>query len=347
MRKLSLIIVAFTLVLFTQCKKEKITENTNPVGEDGRMVPITLELPVDNGAKTNFEDFLMNPSNPQGTITWREDGPETVYLAVPNKIIYDEDTGEEIASKEYAQMIPLTGTLVEGATSIKFSGTVDTRVLNENFGYTLYYFGNTGGSEVKELNGMGHEVTLGVTLSLNGQDGSRENLGNYHFATLEGIHVHITEYETLANGRKVAKSYAIHTNYPYFTTQVAIAYLDCNGIEQTTPYGINGAEEGKYLYGGNANCMLADEITVSFNETQNIYNVSYHISQDDNTIPYLGLSNQVEQEAFIVLAPGTTTIKADGKGTYTFEGGTQVNHVYYSKNIATNTISPLVWTVSE
>lgn len=339
MRKLSLIIIAFTLVLFTQCKKEKITENTNPVGEDGRMVPITLELPVDNGAKTDFGSFLTNPSAPQGTIKWGP-GQEKVYLAVPNKILIDEDYGDTIQCKEYAQMIPLTGTLVEGATSIKFSGTVDTRVLNENFGYTLYYFGNTGGSEVKELNGMGHEVTLGVTLNLDGQDGSRENLGDYHFATLEGVHTHITEYDTLANGRTVAKSYAIHSNSPFFTTQVAIAYLDFKGLEN------------KRLYTTDSQITMPNMIEVNFNSRTNTYDleyVGYNEDESNSNIQYIQLDNSVEENSFIVLAPGVPSIQALGKGTYTFkkdgaDGVTEANHVYYSKNVATNTISTLEWT---
>lgn len=361
MRKLSLIIIAFTLVLFTQCKKEKITENTNPVGEDGGMVPITLELPVDNGAKTNFEDFLTNPLDPQGTIKWRTDGiAETVYLAVPNKIIYNDETGEVLVNQPYAQMIPLTGTLQDGGTSIIFTGNVDKRILTDGYSYTLYYFGNNGGKKDEVFSQyFNRNIITSVSMSLDGQNGSRDNLGDYHFATLD-IHVH-AEFEPvqLPNGQgQVAKSYAIHTNYPYFTTQVAIAYLNFTDLVQTLPTG-EESSRGFYLYGNDSGVQMANSVKVEFNNGNNTYEIDYFTgaeTQDELKLMYIKLSDNVktkldvngeeDPKSFIVLAPGVTTIKADGEGTYTFAGstGTQVNHVYFTKNVSTNEILPLKWT---
>lgn len=368
MRKLSLIIIAFTLVLFTQCKKEKIAENT---GDGGRMVPITLELPVDNGAKTDFGSFLTDADNPQGTIKW-SDG-DIIYLAVPNLKLKDPETGYVYATKEFAQMIKLTGELQANGL-IKFNGNVDRRVLTENTAYNLYYFGNSDGIEegrVQETKGIigggqtgeevtltGEEVTLGVKLFLNGQDGSRANLGDYHFATLEGVHVHI-EYEKDPNtGYQVAKSYAIHTNYPYFTTQVAIAYLDFTGLTETEPAGEGSG--GFYLYGNNASVQMANSVEVAFNYDSNIYEIDYFTgaeSQDDNLM-YIKLSDNVktklvngvpDPKSFIVLAPGVNSIRAygvkdNGVGTYTFKnGGTKANSVYFTKNVSTDQILPLEW----
>lgn len=357
MRKLSLIIIAFTLVLFTQCKKETITENTNPVGEDGGMVPITLELPVDNGAKTNFEDFLTNPLDPKGTIKWGP-GTETVYLAVPNKIIYDDETGVELVNQPYAQMIPLTGTLQDEGTSIIFTGNVDKRILTDGYSYTLYYFGNTGGNKKEVFSQyFNRNIISSVSMSLDDQDGSRDNLGDYHFATLD-IHVH-AEFEPvqLPNGQQgqVAKSYDIHTNYPYFTTQVAIAYLDFTDLDETDPSG-EGSLEGFYLY-NNSNdnsVQMPNSVIVEFNNGSNTYNIDYFTGAESHDgFQYIKLSDNVktklvndepDPKSFIVLAPGVTTIKADGEGTYTFAGsGTVANRVYFTKNVSTNQILPLEW----
>lgn len=349
MRKLSLIIIAFTLVLFTQCKKEKITENTNPVGLDGRMVPITLELPVDNGAKTDFGSFLQNPSDPQGTIKWKAGVTETVYLAVPNVEVTNPLTGQ-LTSYPCAQMIPLTGTMTEGAKYITFAGGVNSAVLNSGGSYTLYYFGNTGGDTTQVTNKyLNQKVVSSVSMSLHGQDGSRDNLGDYHFASLEGVHVHVT-----TGNDGLPSSYAIHASNRFFTSQVAIAYLDFANIEKTdiNPYSDDPEELGYYLYGKDKSVVNPHEIAVVFNSGSNTYEVSYEAREDSEGDNFIKLNEGVKTKidgSFIALAPGVTSIKAYGEGTYTFkedgaDGATEANHVYYSKNIATNTLSPLEWT---
>lgn len=351
MRKLSLIIVAFTLVLFTQCKKEKITENTNPVGLDGRMVPITLELPVDNGAKTDFGSFLTNPSDPQGTIKWRTDEEETVYLAVPDIKVTNPLTGQPTVY-ECAQMIPLVGTLTQamvdqGQKYITFAGEVNSAVLNSGVSYTLYYFGNTGGDTTQVKNTfLDQKVVSSVSMSLHGQDGSRDNLGNYHFASLDGVHVHVT-----TGNDGLPSSYAIHANNRFFTSQVAIAYLDLTNIEITDLnldlYEDPNDELGYFLYGKDSYVVNPNEIAVVFNRGNNTYEVSYIALEDSEGDQFIKLNEGVKTKidgSFIVLAPDVTSIKAVGEGTYTFkDGGTEANHVYYSKNIATNTISTLEW----
>lgn len=355
MRKLSLIIIAFTLVLFTQCKKEKITENTNPVGLDGKMVPITLELPVDNGAKTNFDDFLeIDPSDPQGTIKrtikWRTNVQETVYLAVPDVTVNNPFTGLPI-NFNCAQMIPLRGTLTQGQEYITFTGTVNSAVLNKGYTYTLYYFGNNGDKNDDDYDGVAiryhyklddnfepmydennepildKERIASVTMSLDGQDGTKGNLGNYHFATLGDVHVHVNTVTN--NNVQVPSSFEIHANNRFFTSQVAIAYLDFKNLvnKQLTT---------------DSDKTMPNKIEVKFNSGTNLYDINY--VGDENT-NYIQLNNSsVSENSFIVLAPGLTTINAEGKGTYTFKnGGTEANHVYYTHNIPTNQILPLKW----
>ena len=55
MKKITYIMLVFVMVLFTQCRPDNNSKNDEP-----NMVPITFNLPTNNG-KTDFSDFLTNP----------------------------------------------------------------------------------------------------------------------------------------------------------------------------------------------------------------------------------------------------------------------------------------------
>lgn len=316
MKKLSLLLIAFSMVLFTQCDKDPIEETNNTDG--AKMVPISFNLPVD-GSKTDFSDFLTDPNTQHPTINWNKTGTETVYLAVPNMIIYNPTTGDELVNEPCAQLVPLTATCNENNKTLTFTGTVDTRILEDGKSYTLYYFGNNNGedTDIKDENGK----LIGKKINFEGQDGSRTNLGNYHVAMLD---VRVRAKMNNNNTSHLAESYDITASYPNFTSQIAIAYLDLAG--QTSISDISTEQN------------LVSSVEVKFNGTTNIYDVT------PTTTRKLQLGNNVESNSFIALWPtsGNTTINCV-KGSYTFTDGIEANSVYYTYNTSEHKIEPLPW----
>lgn len=306
MKKLSLIILAFVALFLTSCDKDP---QTNP--EETNLVTVTLELPVDNGSKTDFSDFLTgNAINPNFSIKWRTDIQETVYLAVPT-IQYEDENGN-ITTTGKAQIIPLKATEGNGSSVMTFIGVVDSKLLRSTLTYTLYYMGD-GNVTTKENAG----VINGLEMSFDNQDGSKANLGRCHFATMN-VGVQLLKADDNVIGY-ILKS--LDTNNTNFTTQVALAYLDLKDETE-----LSGASKG---------------VSVMYNTSTNKFDVKYLYSSN-NTI---SLTNPSEK-SLVVLAPGIKTISCT-KGSYTFDKGVGVNKVYYNvrtyANGQTPEVVPLKW----
>ena len=307
MKRFSLILMAFVVVLFTQCKKEDpALENS----DTAKIVPIKLEMPT-GGSKTDFSGFLTDPHNQNAVINWgNAQGTETIYLAVPNIEIYNPVDGTFFYENKVAQMVPLTATVNETSSKVTFVGSVDARILENGKSYQLYYFGNKGGQDI-----MNDNVLVGKTMSFDGQDGTRENLGNYHFAVLD-----VTVYADYGNNADhLAESYTIKSSYPNFTSMMAIALLDLEG--ETTLEGTAAIES----------------LTVQFNESANVYETTYSATT--------GITlNNTSAKSFIALCPSDVNSKLEcSKGTYTFAEGVDANFAYYVFNTVTDEIEPLKW----
>ena len=307
MKRFSLILMAFVVVLFTQCKKENPAQENS---DTAKIVPIKLEMPI-GGSKTDFSGFLTDPHNQSAVINWgNAQGTETIYLAVPNIEIYHPVEGTLFYEKKVAQMVPLTATVNETSSKVTFTGSVDARILENGKSYQLYYFGNKGGQDI-----MNDNVLVGKTMSFDGQDGTRENLGNYHFAVLD-----VTVYADYGNNTDhLAESYTIKSSYPNFTSMMAIALLDLEG--ETTLEGTAAIES----------------LTVKFNESANVYETTYSATT--------GITlNNTSAKSFIALCPSNVNSKLEcSKGTYTFAEGVDVNFAYYVFNTVTDEIEPLKW----
>lgn len=307
MKRFSLILMAFVVVLFTQCKKENPAQENS---DTAKIVPIKLEMPI-GGSKTDFSGFLTDPHNQSAVINWgNAQGTETIYLAVPNIEIYNPVDGTSYYEKKVAQMVPLTATVNETSSKVTFTGSVDARILENGKSYQLYYFGNKGGQDI-----MNDNVLVGKTMSFDGQDGTRENLGNYHFAVLD-----VTVYADYGNNADhLADSYTIKSSYPNFTSMMAIALLDLEG--ETTLEGTAAIES----------------LTVKFNESANVYETTYSATT--------GITlNNTSAKSFIALCPSDVNSKLEcSKGTYTFAEGVDVNFAYYVFNTVTDEIEPLKW----
>ena len=307
MKRFSLILMAFVVVLFTQCKKENPAQENS---DTAKIVPIKLEMPI-GGSKTDFSGFLTDPHNQSAVINWgNAQGTETIYLAVPNIEIYNPVNGTLFYENKVAQMVPLTATVNETSSKVTFTGSVDARILENGKSYQLYYFGNKGGQDI-----MNDNVLVGKTMSFDGQDGTRENLGNYHFAVLD-----VTVYADYGNNADhLAESYTIKSSYPNFTSMMAIALLDLEG--ETTLEGTAAIES----------------LTVKFNESANVYETTYSATT--------GITlNNTSAKSFIALCPSDVNSKLEcSKGTYTFAEGVDANFAYYVFNTLTDEIEPLKW----
>ena len=106
MKKLSFILVLATLALFTQCKKQEPTENTEQNG-------IQMVLKADNGSRTSF--------GPDGAISWSAN--DKIYVVTGGQCVGYVTNGSGGGST-------FTGTL----SGITASGTYD---------FHYYYVGNT------------------------------------------------------------------------------------------------------------------------------------------------------------------------------------------------------------
>ena len=299
--------MAFVVVLFTQCKKENPAQENS---DTAKIVPIKLEMPI-GGSKTDFSGFLTDPHNQSAVINWgNAQGTETIYLAVPNIEIYNPVDGTLFYENKVARMVPLTAIVNETNSKVTFTGSVDARILENGKSYQLYYFGNKGGQDI-----MNDNVLVGKTMSFDGQDGTRENLGNYHFAVLD-----VTVYADYGNNADhLADSYTIKSSYPNFTSMMAIALLDLEG--ETTLDGTAAIES----------------LTVKFNESANVYETTYSATT--------GITlNNTSAKSFIALCPSNVNSKLEcSKGTYTFAEGVDANFAYYVFNTVTDEIEPLKW----
>lgn len=308
MKKLSLIIIALAAVLFTQCKKEE--SNTEQTSQDSREIPVRLTLTNNDGSRTNFSDFLTDPNSPHATINWNKTGVETIYMAVPNIVIKNPITGTVYETIECAQMVPLVAEC-NGSEKLVFTGSISPSFLENGKSYTLYYFGNkTPNLTYSNENGN----LLGCEMTFNGQNGKRENLGNYHAALLD-VSVSVPEYDE--NG--IATSFELVASVPNFTSMTSVAYLDLEGVSELS---------------GTA---VTESLSVAYNAAKNKFETTYVNAPID-------LDPTMTNESFVTLCPTAagTTLECT-KGTYTFENGVAANGVYYAFDPETNTIQPLQW----
>ena len=204
MKKIFAILMALVVLGFTQCKPE-------PVESDGgktRTVTVTCEIPINNGNRSDFSG-LHN-----GTINW-SNGTERVYLAIPGA---------------NHQIIELTCTEIENTpSSLVFSGTVSSALIENGAQYEVWYFGNS-----MNLNEDDNQETSSyVTKTIDGekitkidgriakQSGRLNDLGYCHIAK--------AEVTALTDGKKVTLYSAQLEN------QMAIAVMDLNNV--TSLYG--------------------------------------------------------------------------------------------------------------
>ena len=272
MKKTFTILFALMVLCFTQCKP-------TPEGgdENGRKVKVSCTIPINNGGKSDFTNLMED-----GKINWST-GTERVYLAIPNETS--------------PQIVELTAFTTLQASELAFEGEVEEGLLEEGKEYEVWYLGNSKNLDVPYVTETkdGDLITK-VSGSISEQSGELEDLGLYHIAKVSVTAVE-EEGEIVLPLRGVLKS------------QIAIAYLDLEGVEELSGSAVKGTEYS-LQYNGSTN-------KYDFVVTEN---PSSTISVTSGTAT-----------SFIVLLPNESNnvILKSSKGGYEFKKGVEGNKFYY------------------
>lgn len=230
---------------------------------------ITLTAGYGNGAKTSFD-----PAN--GTFAWTgtTESPEYIYVG-----------GNSTGYLGY-----LTST--ESGATVNFSGTITPGAADA----TLYFF----------YLGKGDHATA-TSVDFSSQDGTLENVTNYHIAISEGVeYTGQTSFSTTLN------------------MKMAIAYFDVDGFKNA-----NETAETVYLHG--------DEVY----STATINYRAGTITGDAKGNINLGTANNGKYVALIPSVSTETTLKFDSNskwGAMNFLRGIQAGR-YYSNSGAALTVT--------
>ena len=313
MKKLSTILLAFVMILFTQCKPEPETSNeTNNNG--GSKVTVRCSIPLNNGGKTDFTNLMED-----GTINW-SDGIESLYLCVPG-----------LETTVGAEIVELVGFSEGNHHVIEFSGEVTEGHLEAGKEYDVWYFGNTkqtGGqnytvnaSPQQTSSGSGVYKMVSSTTScaypFNKQSGKLEDLGKYHIASAKVKAVQVGDEIRLdLNGT--------------LKSQVAIAVLDLTDITKLKGSAIKGT---------------------AFNLNYDKATQKFEFVVTASSSANISITGTPAETSYIVLYPtdGDNSVKLQNNNNagyyYNFRTGVKANRVYYRAGVD-GSAQPLPWTIA-
>ena len=272
MKKTFTILMALMVLCFTQCKP-------TPEGgdENGRKVKVSCTIPINNGGKSDFTNLMED-----GKINWST-GTERVYLAIPNETS--------------PQIIELTAFTTLQASEVAFEGEVEEGLLEEGKEYEVWYLGNSkesGNSYIEET--KDGDVITSISGSISEQSGELEDLGLCHIAKVSVTAVE-EDGEIVLPLRGVLKS------------QIAIAYLDLEGVDELSGSAVKGTEYS-LQYNGSTN--------------------KYDFVVTENPSAKIDVTSGTST-SFIVLLPNESNnvILKSSKGGYEFKKGVEGNKFYY------------------
>ena len=273
MKKTFTILMALIVLCFTQCKKPVDNEAT------GRMVKVSCTIPINKGSKSDFTNLMED-----GSIKWST-GTERIYLALPNET--------------NPQIVELTAFSTLQSSELAFEGEVDENLINEGEEYEVWYLGNSKNLDVPYIteNKVGEdEIITSVSGSIAEQSGSIEDLGLCHIAKVSVTAVR-EDGEIILPLRGVLKN------------QIAIAYLDLEGVKELSGAAIKGTE-----------------YNLQYNESAN----KYDFVVTENASAAINVTAGTSK-SFIVLLPNdnNNVILKCSKGGYEFKKGVEGNKFYY------------------
>ena len=272
MKKITTILMALMVLCFTQCKK--------PIDElTGRKVKVSCTIPINKGGRSDLTNLMED-----GSIKWST-GTERIYLALPNET--------------NPQIIELTAFSTLQSSELAFEGEVDENLLEEGEEYEVWYLGNSKNLDVPYIteNKVGEdEIITSVSGSIAEQSGSIGDLGYCHIAKVSVTAVE-EDGEIILPLRGVLKN------------QIAIAYLDLEGVEELSGAAIKGTE-----------------YSLQYNESAN----KYDFVVTENATATINVTNGTSK-SFVVLLPNenNNVILKSSKGGYEFKKGVESNKFYY------------------
>ena len=239
MKKITTIMLALMMVLFTQCKKENI--NDTDTNTDVKKVRIKCEIPMggDKGEKSDFTNLLTD-----GSIKWSA-GTERIYLAVNHET--------------KAQIVELSTDNPLESNILAFEGEVDETILVDGETYEVWYFGNShtlGGTSYVSTTESAGMITK-IDGSIANQSGSLSDLGYYHIAKAE-----VTA--TLESDG----SFTLPLNGT-LKNQMAIAYMDLSETTELKGSAIIGTDYSLEYTDGEYKFIVDNETSVINIEGEN------------------------------------------------------------------------------
>lgn len=262
-----LTLILAALALTLSLSQCKKTET--PTTDEG--IFITLKAGYGNGAKTDFAPAT-------GAFVWTEDAMEYIYVGGSN----------------HSDCLGVLSGTGNGMVSMTFSGALTT---TPDAGETLYFF----------YLGKGRDGSAVSTLNFSSQDGTLENVTNYHIAISDGVeYAEQTSFSTTLN------------------MKMAIAYFDVDGFKNA-----NEATETVYLHGEEVYSTAIIDYTngTITGETKGYIN--------------LGTANNGKYVALIPSVSTETTLSFDSNskwGAMNFLRGIQAGR-YYSNGGAALTVT--------
>ena len=282
MKKALTILMALMVLCFTQCKK--------PIDElTGRKVKVSCTIPINKGGGRSDLTNLME----DGSIKWST-GTERIYLALPNET--------------NPQIIELTAFSTLQSSELAFEGEVDENLLEEGEEYEVWYLGNSKNLDdpyitenkdediITRISGSIEDIITSISGSIAEQSGSIGDLGYCHIARVSVTAVR-EDGEIILPLRGVLKN------------QIAIAYLDLEGVEELSGAAIKGTE-----------------YSLQYNESAN----KYDFVVTENATATINVTNGTSK-SFVVLLPNenNNVILKSSKGGYEFKKGVESNKFYY------------------
>ena len=272
MKKTFTILFALMVLCFTQCKP-------TPKGgdENGRKVKVSCTIPINNGGKSDFTNLMED-----GKINWST-GTERVYLAIPNETS--------------PQIVELTAFTTMQASELAFEGEVEEGLLEEGKEYEVWYLGNSKNLDVPYVTETKEgDVITSISGSIAYQSGKMKDLGYCHIAKVKVTAVE-EEGKIVLPLRGVLKS------------QIAIAYLDLDGVADL-----------------NGNAIKGTEYSLQYNRSTNEYDFVVTENPSANIEVTHGTAT-----SFVVLLPNekNNVILKSWKGGYEFQKGVESNKFYY------------------
>ena len=145
-RFLTAMMALVVVATLNQCRKPDVESI-----DDVAKVRVSCTIPVNKDGKTDFINILEN-----GTVNWSKE-TERIYLAIPSR----------------RTVVELASTSEEGGATLTFTGSVDSRFLENGSVYDVWYLGRSQDSKL---------VQGSVTGSIATQSGDLEDLGYHHIA---------------------------------------------------------------------------------------------------------------------------------------------------------------------